>query len=121
MSNISQSSSLCNIITEGSKLVGSIISDTDTRIDGQMEGDITSKGKVVLGGKGRVKGNIQCENIEIFGNFEGKLYVGNTLTLHSTSKIESDVITRNLIIESGAIFDGTCSMSKERQKEKDSK
>ena len=64
----SQSSgTLYNALTAGSKIIGTVIADSDIRIDGQLEGDLRCSGKVVIGEKGFLKGTISCQNAELLG------------------------------------------------------
>src|SRR5690554_2861979 len=62
------------IITEGTRVLGNLTSDSDIEIAGVIEGDITSDNKVVVSGK--VYGDIQCSNAEICGaHVEGNVMV----------------------------------------------
>lgn len=101
---------LPNMIGSGTKISGNIETNGDIRIDGEIEGNILSKGKVVIGPNGRVKGEINCANSEVSGGIEGKILVSELLSLKSTSKLIGDIITAKLTIEPGAIFTGKCEM-----------
>lgn len=113
-----QSGMMFNALTAGSKIVGNITADSDFRIDGLIEGDLQCSGKVVIGEAGRVKGTIICQNAEILGLLEGKVNCHQQLSLRSSGKIHGDVTTKTLIVEPGAQFNGTCSMSAEKVAEK---
>ena len=111
MANDKQQSGLMfNALTAGSKIVGNITADSDYRIDGLVEGDLQCTGKVVIGEAGKVKGTIGCQNAEIMGLLEGKISCSNQLSLRASGKIVGDVNTKTLIVEPGALFNGTCSM-----------
>lgn len=101
---------LYNALTAGSKIIGTIIADSDIRIDGTVEGDLQCTGKVVIGEKGLIKGTINCQNAEILGRLEGKIEVKQTLALRATSNLKGEVLTQTLIVEPNAQFNGTCSM-----------
>lgn len=101
---------LYNALTAGSKIIGTILADSDIRVDGTVEGDITCPGKVVIGEQGFIHGNINCQNAEIMGRITGKVDVKQTLALRATCDIEGDVKTQTLIVEPNAKFNGTCSM-----------
>ena len=81
------------------------------RIDGVMEGTVTTKGKVIIGKEAKVKGNINCQNVEIEGYFNGNINAVDSLNLKSTCKIEGEVKIGKLIVEAGAIFNANCSMN----------
>ena len=107
-----QQGALYNAITAESKIIGTIVANNDIRIDGTVEGDIQCRGKVVIGEKGFVHGNIQCTNAEVQGRIEGKVETLQTLALRASANIQGDVVTQSLIVEPNAIFCGTCQMGK---------
>ncbi|MDG5799421.1 polymer-forming cytoskeletal protein [Marinilabiliaceae bacterium ANBcel2] len=110
MKNNEPESRLPNMIGPGTKIVGDIETNGDIRIDGNIEGNISSKGKVVIGNNGFVKGEVACTNAEVSGTLNGKLAVTELLSFKSSSKVSGDIKSGKLSIEPGAIFSGTCSM-----------
>ena len=103
-----------NALTAGSKIVGNITADSDFRIDGMIEGDLNCTGKVVIGEAGRIKGTVICQHAEILGLMEGKINCSQQLSLRASGKIQGDVHTKTLVVEPGALFNGTCSMGAEK-------
>lgn len=103
-----------NALTAGSKIVGNITADSDFRIDGLIEGELNCTGKVVIGEAGRIKGTVTCQNAEIMGLMEGKIICSQQLSLRANGKINGDVHTKTLIVEPGALFNGTCAMGAEK-------
>ena len=100
-----------NLISIGTDITGDIKSNGDIRIDGSLSGNLNTKGKVVIGATGKVKGEINCKNSEVAGIIEGKITVGQLLNLKASSKILGDIVTSKLSIEPGAVFSGNCKMS----------
>jgi len=100
-----------NLISNGTDITGDIKSNGDIRIDGTLTGNLNTKGKVVIGTTGKVKGEVICKNSEVAGILEGKIIVGQLLNLKVTSKIYGDITTNKLSIEPGAMFTGNCKMS----------
>lgn len=100
-----------NKIAQGTILKGDIESEGSFRIEGELQGNLNLKGKVVIGETGIIKGEVICENADIEGTFEGKLKVNTCLNLKSTANISGDVITDQLVVEAGASFNATCQMS----------
>ena len=107
-----------NALTAGSKIVGNITADSDFRIDGLIEGDLNCTGKVVIGEAGKIKGTVSCQNAEILGLMEGKINCTQQLSLRASGKVQGDVRTKTLIVEPGALFNGTCSMGAAPSSEK---
>ncbi|OIP84635.1 MAG: hypothetical protein AUK44_01840 [Porphyromonadaceae bacterium CG2_30_38_12] len=99
-----------NALTNGSKIIGKIFADSDFRIDGEVEGDISCNGKLIIGQNGLLKGTITCQNAEIIGFVTGNIIVSDTLTLRSSAQIKGDVKTKILVVEPNAVFNGSCSM-----------
>jgi cytoskeletal protein CcmA (bactofilin family) len=100
-----------NLISTGTDIVGDVKSSGDIRIDGTLSGNLNTKGKVVIGPTGKVKGEVICKNSEVAGLIEGKIIVGQLLNLKASSKIYGDISTAKLSIEPGAMFTGTCKMN----------
>ena len=100
-----------NLISNGTDITGDIKSNGDIRIDGSLTGNLNTKGKVVIGTTGKVKGEVVCKNSEVAGYLEGKIVVGQLLNLKASSKINGEIATSKLSIEPGAVFSGSCKMS----------
>jgi len=99
-----------NLISQGTEITGDLKSTGDVRIDGVLNGNMVTKGKVVIGPTGRVKGEVECKNSEVSGLIEGKITVTQLLILKASSKINGTIVTDKLSIEPGALFTGNCSM-----------
>lgn len=99
-----------NIIAQGTKIVGDFNSEGDFRIDGTVEGNIKTSGKLVVGKDGFIKGTIQGTDAYFEGKFSGKLSLSGTLTLKSSAFIEGEVVVGKLAVEPGATFNVTCAM-----------
>jgi len=102
---------LHNTMASGTTIKGDIITDADFRLDGKVEGNITCKGKIVIGPKGRIVDNIISTNAEILGEVDGTVQVSSKLVLKSTAIIKGDIIAQMLEIEPNARFNGSCTMT----------
>lgn len=99
-----------NRINDGTKLKGNVTSNGYFRIDGEIEGNVKTPSKVVIGKTGVVIGTLSCENADIEGKVKGILDIEGTLSLKSTANIEGEVVTGKLAVEPGATFNATCLM-----------
>lgn len=106
-----------NSLVNGTRIEGSIFTESDIRIDGMVIGSIQSKGKVIIGSTGQINGDIQCRNAVIEGKFNGTLIVSELLQVKETAVIEGDVSTTKLLVHAGATFNVTCKMGAQRLKE----
>ena len=99
-----------NILAKNTKIVGDLSSEGDFRIDGVLEGTLETKGRVIIGLEGSVKGKVLCENADIEGKFSGELKVNTMLSIKATASISGDVVLGKLAVEPGAAFNATCTM-----------
>ncbi|MCB0469859.1 MAG: polymer-forming cytoskeletal protein, partial [Flavobacteriaceae bacterium] len=80
------------------------------RIDGKIEGNLKTPGKVVVGKSGVIKGTLEGTDAYFEGKFSGKLLLSGTLTLKDSAHIEGEVVVGKLAVEPGATFNVTCVM-----------
>lgn len=99
-----------NQFGEGTVITGEIKSQGDIRIDGEINGAVYSASKLVVGPSGKVDGDVKCKNADISGKVYGQIIIDDLLFLKSTAVIEGDIVAKKLVVESGAKFNGTCSM-----------
>jgi len=100
-----------NVLAGGTVVTGKIVTESDFRLDGCVEGDINCKGKIVVGPKGSIIGNIISDQAEILGKVEGSIRIREKLIFKSSASIKGDVYIQTLEIEPGAKFNGSCTMS----------
>jgi cytoskeletal protein CcmA (bactofilin family) len=99
-----------NVIGKGTILEGNIETYGNIRIEGKIIGNIKSKSKIALGNSSHVEGNIIAQNADVEGEVKGKIDISEMLVLKSTAVINGDITTGKLVVESGAIFNGSCKM-----------
>ncbi|MFH1724518.1 MAG: polymer-forming cytoskeletal protein [Elusimicrobiota bacterium] len=80
------------------------------RIEGEVEGNIHEAHTVILGGKGRIKGDVCAERVVVGGHVVGDVVAKTQLELIAGGRITGDIRTPKLLIEEGAAFEGRCSM-----------
>ena len=109
------SSPSVDVIESTTKIVGDIVSKADFRIDGIVEGNITTTGKVVVGKSGKISGKLNCSNADVSGSISGHIQISETLSLMSESYIQGDITTAKLSVEEGAQVDATIVMKTGKQ------
>ena len=102
-----------NLIGNGTTIKGDIESNGDIRIDGRLIGSLKSNGKVTIGATGVMEGDLNCKQAEIAGVVKGNINTEELTALKSTSKVEVDLSTKQLLIEVGAQFTGKCVMGQQ--------
>src|SRR5262245_43646662 len=81
------------------------------RIDGHLSGRVSStSGTLIVGNNGKVDANIEVAVAVIHGAINGDIIATQRLELGRTAKVNGNIQTPSLIIEQGAIFEGSCKM-----------
>lgn len=80
------------------------------RINGRFEGNLETKGNLVIGPTANVHAHIIGDTIVIAGKVKGEILAKQKLTVVSTATVEGQVRTAKLVTEEGAIIEGTCHM-----------
>jgi cytoskeletal protein CcmA (bactofilin family) len=102
---------MINMISEGTKIKGEVISKTDIRIAGTVDGEVNVEGKCILTNTGNVKGNISAQEADISGTVNGEVKVASKLVLRKSAKIKGNIHMKSFLVEEGAVFEGSCKMS----------
>ncbi len=99
------------IISEDVVLDGKLSSKGNIRIDGKVKGDVNAGGNVTIGERGEINGQVNAVAIIIGGKVIGTVNANERVILESSSYLKGDLITKILIVEEGATFDGKSSMN----------
>ena len=104
-------STAINLLGAGTTITGDINSNGDIRINGILTGNLSTKGRVIIGESGKIKGDINCKNADILGFVEGRLTVTDLLTLKATANVNGEVTIGKIAVEPGCKFNGSCKMT----------
>jgi len=102
-----------SILSGGVKIEGNFFSEGNVRIDGIIKGNVTVTGGVTLGERSVVEGEVKAKNITLSGRIEGRVIAQERVKLDQKSVLKGDLITKYLIIEEGAVFEGRSLMKNE--------
>jgi cytoskeletal protein CcmA (bactofilin family) len=81
------------------------------RIDGRFTGRIGSeKGTLIVSAGGHVEANIEVAAAKINGTVHGDITATERIEFGRTAHVRGNILTPALVIEHGAVFEGSCSM-----------
>ena len=106
-----------NYLSAGTVVEGNIISHEDLTLDGKVKGDVKTSARLILGKDSVVEGNILASEAEVAGRITGTVESKGLLAIKSTCRIEGDIITKSLNVESGSSFNGRCKVGGEPDQE----
>lgn len=112
---------LSGFVGHGTTLTGETEFHAMLRVDGHLIGTVSSDtGTLIIGTNGQVDANILVAAAMINGTVNGDIFATEKLHLGRTARVMGNIQSPRLIVEEGAILEGSCSMMKalETQEEK---
>lgn len=88
------------------KLTGTLRDNQDIVIHGTVEGEVISDKNVTIEETASVTGPIQASIVTVAGKVRGAVVALEKLEILPTGKLQGSVETKDLIVRSGAIFNG---------------
>ena len=105
---------LSGFLDRDTSVKGDLQFEETLRIDGKFEGTIRSGKNLVVGETADVNAEIEVTSLYVSGTLRGRAQVSERIELASTAKVQSDLVTSILVVEEGAVFEGHCSMAKDK-------
>lgn len=97
-------------LEKGVRLEGKLDTTGTFRIDSSMKGTLTSDETLILGENARIDGQIEGNYVIIAGRFDGVIKAKGRVEILTKAIVTGEIHTPCLIIEPGAVFDGSCHM-----------
>ena len=98
------------LLAKGVELKGEIKVDGTVRIDGKLDGDVHTKGEVIVGEDGVVKGAIYADSLISSGRIKATVTATGKVQLLKTAILIGEVHCPTILIEEGAKFQGISAM-----------
>jgi cytoskeletal protein CcmA (bactofilin family) len=103
--------SLSGFVGSGTVITGEASFKSMLRVDGRFSGRITSgTGTLIVGAGGQVDANVEVSVAQIHGVVNGDIIAGQRIELGRAAKLSGNIQTPSLVIEQGAVFEGSCKM-----------
>jgi cytoskeletal protein CcmA (bactofilin family) len=99
-----------NIIGRSCVIRGDLVAEGAFRIDGTVEGSVESRGAVVIGESGCVRGDVTAADVVVAGQIEGHVRCPGHLEILAKGRIEGDIDAESVRVETGGVFRGTSRM-----------
>jgi cytoskeletal protein CcmA (bactofilin family) len=105
------SDSLAMLLGPGTAIEGTIQFRDTVRLEGSIKGKISSSnGTVIIGEAAEVQGEIMVDIAIIRGKVNGKIIARARVEVYPPARIDGDIQSPAVSIQSGVIFNGNCSM-----------
>lgn len=101
---------LSTIVGKDSVFTGDMEVKGTLRVDGRIKGRIICDETVSIGATGEVEAEIDAKLVIVAGTVVGNIRTSEKIEMQAKAKVLGDVSTKNIVIEQGAIFHGSCQM-----------
>lgn len=102
---------ITTMLGEGSRVEGDFYVEGSARIEGTIIGNVKATGSLVLGNSAKITGDIEANSILIGGEVTGDAAAEEKLELAASARMRGNIVTKVLVIDEYAVFDGSCSMA----------
>lgn len=102
---------LNGFVGHGTVLTGETFFHSMLRVDGHLTGKVGSEdGTLIIGSTGQVDADVSVAAAVVNGAVNGDIVAKEKLELGRTARVVGNISTPRLLIEDGAILEGSCSM-----------
>jgi cytoskeletal protein CcmA (bactofilin family) len=106
---------LSGFVGNGTTLTGEANFKGMLRVDGTLSGRVSSAdGTLIVSTGGQVDANVEVSVAQIYGTVNGDITATKRIELGRVAKVTGNIQTPALVIEQGAIFEGSCRMAQQR-------
>jgi cytoskeletal protein CcmA (bactofilin family) len=102
---------LTAFIDQGSEFEGKLSFRDTVRIDGRFRGEIASENTLIVGESGEIEATIRSNTVAISGSVDGDVHAARKVVLHKTARVTGNITTPCLMVEEGAVVNGTFKMT----------
>lgn len=101
-----------SVLGGGIEVTGDVRGDGEIRIEGRVEGSVSTSGRVIVESSGEVEGDIQAEEVVANGKVHGNIAATGAVRLKKGCEIEADVSASTIELEEGGIVNGQLNMGR---------
>ena len=101
--------SINNIIGPGAMITGNVTVSGFLRIDGDIDGNVQTQGRVIIGEEARIRGNIRAASVSVGGVVQGDIIAPDYVVILSSGMVVGSVLTKKLRVDDDVILHGFCS------------
>lgn len=100
--------SINTLVGSGTTIRGELSVAGFVRVDGDIDGDLETTGRIIVGERARIRGTVRCRIITVGGVIQGDVVAPDGVTILSSGTVLGSVITKKLQVEPDVILHGSC-------------
>lgn len=99
------------VIGPSVKVKGNFNGQGNIVVEGILEGNLKTKGNVLVGESAKITGNVEAQNLKVGGEVNGNVKIEGYLEVASSAKIDGEINCASVSIEKGATLNGKFNMT----------
>lgn len=99
-----------SVLGGGMTVTGDVTGEGELRIEGRVEGSVTTNGRVVVDASGQVEGGIEAEEVVASGKVSGNIKASGAVRLKKGCRVEADIEASKIELEEGGTVNGRLTM-----------
>ena len=103
-------SEFTTVIGSDAVFKGELEFEKGVRVDGRVEGKISTKGHLAVSQAGKLQADVKASNIVVEGEVKGNLNSSDRVELRKTARLTGDIQATKLLVAEGASFTGHCAV-----------
>lgn len=96
-----------NVLLPDVEIVGEVRFQNDLIVDGRIEGRISSQGSLTIGESAKIKAEITCGSVTVYGKIQGNITATERVELRANAEVMGDIKAGALVMEAGAVYVGS--------------
>lgn len=97
-------------LDKGCRISGKLFFEGPTKIDGQVDGEITASAVITIGESAVVTAQIKAASVVVAGKVSGDMIASERIEIRPSAKVIGNLTSPVLVVHEGAVFEGHCSM-----------
>ena len=100
------------VLAQDIEFEGEAVLKKPLMIKGTFSGSIFSESALSIEEGASVKANVKTDSLVIKGSLEGNVDAGDVVRIFPSGKLLGDVVSPQVVLDSGCYFTGNCKMTK---------
>jgi cytoskeletal protein CcmA (bactofilin family) len=105
-------SRVVSVLGSGMTVTGDVTGEGELRIEGRVEGSVTTTGRVVVNAEGDVAGGIEAQEVVASGKISGTISAKGAVRLRKGCDVEADIEAATIEVEDGGVVNGKLTMKR---------
>jgi cytoskeletal protein CcmA (bactofilin family) len=110
--NVLEGGEVITFLEKGTHFKGILSFEGTVRVDGEIEGEIMTRGTLIVGEQGIIGAEINAGTVIVGGRINGDIHATRKIQLLPKSVVTGSMAAPSMIIEEGALFNGICEMKR---------